>query len=113
MYKIRKVEKFTILQHTETANLDPEKFRQFGYEGNSEEEFLTFIEDLDIDDVYDDLDEETRSELSGIKMDYSWFEYYNTAWDGENSWFEIGEENPNWTKTGGFEIRHSTSGDYN
>jgi len=38
MYKIRKVEKFTILQHTETANLDPEKFRQFGYEGNSEEE---------------------------------------------------------------------------
>jgi len=46
-------------------------------------------------------------------MDYSWFEYYNTAWDGENSWFEIGEENPNWTKTGGFEIRHSTSGDYN
>jgi hypothetical protein len=108
MYQIRKVEKFTILQHSITANLDPEKFRQFGYEGNSEEEFLKYITDLDIDYISDELDKETRFELAAIKEDYEWTEYYNSAWDGEESWFEIGEENPKWTKSGGFEVRHSS-----
>jgi hypothetical protein len=108
MYQIRKVEKFTVLQHTTTANLDPEKFRQFGYEGSSEEEFLKYIDDLDLDDIYEDLDKETLNELAAIKEDFEWTEHYNSAWDGEESWLEIGEENPEWRKTGGFEIRHST-----
>lgn len=108
MYQIRKVEKFTILRHTTTSHLDPEKFRQFGYEGNSEEEFLNYIDNLDMDDVYERLDEETLNELGGIKEDYEWTEYYNSAWDGEESWLEIGKENPEWSRTGGFEVRHST-----
>ncbi len=108
MYQLRKVESYTLLQHTETANLDPEKFRKFGYEGDSEEEFLYFIQDLEFDDVYEELDEEVRNELSKIKEDYYWTEYYNSAWDGENSWYEIGKDNKEWTKTGGFEIKYST-----
>jgi hypothetical protein len=108
MYQIRKTERYTVLQHTETANLDPEKFRQFGYEGDSEEEFLNFISDLEFDDIYEDIDDETKSELSKIKEEYYWTEYYNSAWDGEESWYDIGEDNKEWTRTGGFEIRHST-----
>mgnify|MGYP000073327165 CR=1 FL=1 len=107
MYQIRKVESFTVLQHTTTANLDPEKFRQFGYEGDSEQEFLDFITELEFDEIYEELDEETRNELGSIKSDYEWTEYYNSAWDGENSWYEIGEENPEWRRTGGFEVRFS------
>jgi len=108
MYQIRKVETYTVLQHTETANLDPEKFREIGYQGNSEEEFLNFVENLEFDEVYDQLDEDTRNELSKIKEDYSWTEFYNSAWDGENSWFELGHNNPEWRKTGGFETTHTT-----
>ena len=108
MYQLRKVERFTVLQHTTTAHLDPEKFRDLGYTGNSEEEFLEFINNLDMYDVPDDFDEETRNELAGIKEDYDWTEYYNSAWDGEESWFEIGQDNPEWTRTGGFEVRHTT-----
>jgi uncharacterized protein YfbU (UPF0304 family) len=62
MYQLRKVERYTVLQHTETANIDPEKFRDLGYDGDSEEEFLNFISDLEFDEVYDQLDEETRNE---------------------------------------------------
>lgn len=108
MYQIRKVERYTALQHTETAHLDPEKFRQLGYEGDSEEEFLNFIADLDFDDVYEDLDDETRDELGKIKSEYEWIEYYNSAWDGEDSWYDIGEENDEWPRTGKFEVRHTT-----
>jgi len=108
MYQIRKVETYTVSQHTETANLDPEKFRELGYEGDSEEEFINFIAELYIDEVYDQLDEETRNELSKIKEDYSYTEFYNSAWDGENSYYEIGQDNPEWRRTGGFEMRHTT-----
>lgn len=108
MYQIRKVESYTILRHTETAYLDPEKFRQFGYNGDSEEEFLNFISELDIDDIYEDLDKETLDELVSIKEDYNYTEYYNSAWDDENSWFEIGEENKEYSKYGGFDARHTT-----
>jgi hypothetical protein len=108
MYQLRKVERYTVLQHTETANLDPEKLRDLGYDGDSEEEFLNFISDLEFDEVYDQLDEETRNELAKIKEDYSWTEHYNSAWDGEESWYDIGEDNDEWQRTGKFEIRHTT-----
>ena len=109
MYHIRKVEKFTIHQHSTCAILDPEKFRVVGYKGNSEKEFLNFIADLDLDDVYEDLDETTLNELAGIKEDFEWTEFYNSSWNGEESWFESGEPNSEWTKTGGFEVRESSN----
>ena len=108
MYQIRKVETYSVSQHSETANLDPEKFRELGYEGDSEEEFLNFIAELYFDEVYDQLDEETRTELSKIKEDVNWSEFYNSAWDGENSWFELGQDNPEYRKVGGFEMTHTT-----
>lgn len=108
MYQLRKVERYTVLQHTETANLDPEKFRDLGYDGDSEEEFLSFITDLEFDEIYDQLDEETRTELSKIKEDYSWTDYYNSAWDGEESWYDIGQDNDEWKRSGNFEVRHTT-----
>ena len=108
MYQIRKVETFSVLRHTETATLDPEKFRKFVFEGNTEEEFLNFISELDFDEVYDELDQESKDELIKIKEDYDWTEFYNSAWDEEKSWFDIGAENEEFRKTGGFEIRYTT-----
>jgi hypothetical protein len=65
MYQIRKCETYSVTSKTETANLDPEKFRNISvpYEGNSEEEFLNYISDLYIDEVYEELDKETLEEL--------------------------------------------------
>ena len=111
MYQIRKCETYSVTSKTETANLDPEKFRNISvpYEGNSEEEFLNYISELYIDEVYEELDKETLSELDKIGDDQQWEEWYNSAWDGEASWHEIGEDNPEFSRTGGFEIRHTTN----
>lgn len=110
MYQIRKCQTYSITSKTETAYLDPQKFRNLSipYEGNSEEEFLHYISELYIDDVYSELDEETLAELDKFGDNVSWTEWYNSAWDGEESWHEIGEENPEFRKSGGFDCRYST-----
>lgn len=59
-------------------------------------------------DIYEELDEETISELDKFFDNVEWEEWYNSAWDGEESWFDIGEENPEYRRTGGFEVRHTT-----
>lgn len=37
-----------------------------------------------------------------------WNEFYNSAQDGSTIWFEIGEENEELYKNGGFETKFST-----
>ena len=49
MYQIRKLEKYSVIRHSETAFLDPDDFRQYGYSGETEQEFLEFIENFDLD----------------------------------------------------------------
>jgi hypothetical protein len=111
MYQLRKLQTYTIVEHSQTANLDPEKFREFGYTGNSEAEFLNFISDLYYDDVYNQLDSETRSELSKIKEDVDWTLQYDSTSKFENSWYVIGKDNPEYTRDGEFETYHSTEQD--
>lgn len=110
MYQIRKCDTYTITRQTNVASLDPEKFRNLStpYEGESEEDFLNYISDLSMDDIQEELDEETLSEMNKFFDDADWKEWYNSAWDGEQSWFDIGEENSDFSRTGGFEVRHTT-----
>ena len=54
----------------------------------------------------------TRQKLDKFFDDIEWEEWYNSAWDGEESWFDIGEENQEYSRTGGFEVRHSTDKGY-
>lgn len=117
MYQLRKCETYSVTRQTEVANLDPEKFRNLSvpYEGESEEDFVNYIAGLDYYDIIDELresDEETANELDKFYDMADWEEWYNTAWDGENSWFEIGEANPEYRKYGGFESRFSTEQPY-
>jgi hypothetical protein len=111
MYQIRKCQTYSVTSKTKTAFLDPEKFRNLSipYEGDSEEEFVNYISELYIDDIYEELDEETFSELDKFHDNVEWEEWYNSAWDGEESWFDIGEENEEYRRTGGFEVRHTTT----
>ena len=110
MYQIRKCQEIVTYLSSPISTVDPEKFRNLStpYSGNSEQEFLEYLNDLDIDDIYDELDEDTAIELSSFYNPEEWEEYYNSTNKGENSWFEIGESNEEWRKTGGFEARHST-----
>lgn len=109
MYQLRKCLKFTSYQATKTITLDPEKFRNLSipYEGNSEEEFLKYIDEnsYDLEDIYEEMDEETSSQMEGIwQPEYE--EYSNTSWNFEDSWIEIGKENTDLRN--GFEVNHDT-----
>jgi hypothetical protein len=63
MYQIRKCQTWTVTSKTQTATLDPEKFRNLStpYEGDSEEDFVNYVSGLYLDDIYEELDEETIS----------------------------------------------------
>jgi hypothetical protein len=110
MYQLRKCETYTITRQTNVASLDPEKFRNLStpYEGESEEDFVDYISGLDYYEISSELDEETADELNKFYDDADWNEWYNSAWDGEQSWFDIGEENEEFTRTGGFDVRYTT-----
>ena len=111
MYQIRKCERYTSWQCSEVATLDPEKFKTLSipFEGETEEEFLNYISEntWEFDEIWDELDEETQNQLSSI-LDPSWTEYSNSAYKFEDSWHELGKGDETWTKTGGFEVIHST-----
>jgi len=111
MVQIRKCERYTVYNTTEVANLNPENFRNLSipFEGQTDEEFISYLENnmYDLEEIYEELDEETLSELNKF-FEPEWTEYSNTAWNGEDSWLEYGEINEEWRKTGGFEVKETT-----
>ena len=112
MYQIRKCERVTTVSHSGTALLDPENFRNISipYEGSTEEEFLQYLEEnrYELDEIWEEIDEDTMTELNKL-WEPEWTEYDNSAWHGEESWLELGEPNPEYSKYGGFETRHTTN----
>jgi len=110
MYQIRKCQEIVTYHCSPVSTVDPEKFRELSipYTGNSEKEFLDYLNDLDYDDISEELDEDTQLELYSFYYPEEWEEYFNSTNKGENSWHEIGEVNEEYTKSGGFEARHST-----
>ena len=108
MYQIRKIQNYTTYLCSDVVTLDPEKFRDlsYPYKGETEEDFLNYINGLDDDIIYDllkELDKETMEQFKLITPDYiNWKEYYNSNWDEDNSQFQIGEKDETYRKTGGF-----------
>ncbi len=109
MITIRKVERYTVLRSTETAELDPEKFKSLSipFEGDTEVEFLEYLdrnlgEFMDDEDLWNELDEETQMEF-GKLVEPEYEEFYNTAWDGEDTFLQSGED-----QGAGFVISEST-----
>jgi hypothetical protein len=110
--QIRKCERVTVYNTTEVANLNPDNFKNLSipFEGETDEEFLTYLSEnmFELYEViYEEIDEETLSELSKV-WEPEWTEYSNSAWNGEDSWLEGGVTNEEYTKTGGFEVLHTT-----
>ena len=93
MYQLRKFRDRTISDRTAVINLDPEKFRNLSipYSGNSEEEFLNYINETDFWDIESELDAHTRKELDKFYDDADWEEFHDTSWDRENTWLESGK----------------------
>ena len=113
--QIRKCERVTICYCYEVADLDPEKFRNVSvpFEGETEEDFLNYISQntWEFEDIWDEFDEETQNQLGSL-IEPEMTEYSNSAWKGEDSWHELGRVDETWTKTGGFEVNHSTDYGY-
>jgi hypothetical protein len=114
-YQIRKVEEITIWQATEVVELDPKKFKKLEenpYNGNSEEDFLKYIAEFVNKCRYDgvpyDLDSKTADELDKMIENVKWTEYANSCEKGENSWYEIGEKDESYRRSGGFNSHHDT-----
>jgi hypothetical protein len=89
MYKIRKCEKYTVERRSDTVELDPEQFRNLSipYKGNSEMEFFDYICELDIDYIYDEINEDLREKLNTFLNSDEWPEYNNDR--GDRLWFEM------------------------
>ena len=110
--QIRKCERVTVYNTTEVANLNPEDFKSisFPFEGESDEDFLVYLEEnrYELEEIWEEFGEETLNELNKL-WEPEWTEYSNSAWDGEDSWLESGEVNEKYTKTGDFEVVHTTN----
>jgi hypothetical protein len=114
-YQIRKAEQYTVWQATEVANLDPEDFKNLEenpYTGDSEEEFLKYIAEFintcRWDGFPSDLNSAATKELDKMVENVNWTEYHNSSFDGEESWYEIGEADESYRKSGGFNSRFDT-----
>ncbi len=109
MYKVRKCETYKVTRTTEVATLNPEKFRSLPtpYEGESEEDFIQYLSEIDLWDIESELDSETMKEVFKL-IEPEWNEFYNSSQDGSENWFEIGEENEEFYNNGGFETKFST-----
>ena len=123
MFTIRKVERKTIWQATTPVSLNPEifsKLKSFSYTSSLEDEsdFLNYIKDLyeldyeEKENIFQELKEsgsEDQAKLLETLFDFDMEIYSDSSYNGEDSWFESGNVNPNYRGYGGFESVVSTS----
>jgi hypothetical protein len=96
---------------SEVVSLDPEKFKNISipFDGETDEDFFNYLTQnmWDFQDIYDEFDDETWSELSAL-FEPEWTEYSNSAWKYEDTWYESGNVDEEYTRTGGFEVIQTT-----
>jgi hypothetical protein len=113
-YQIRKVEKVTIWEATDPIELNPKFFKKLKdnpYKGSTEEDFLTYIDSLrfDLPQELEDIDFETYDKLRDLfEGEMQKNIYHTTAEHSEDSWLEIGDVDPSYSKKGGFNSRFDT-----
>lgn len=113
-YYIRKVEKVTIWEATDAIELNPKFFKKLKenpYKGSTEEDFLKYIDSLryDLPQELEDIDFETYDKLNDLfEGEMEQKIYTSTAEHSEDSWLEIGEVDPSYTKHGGFNSKFDT-----
>ena len=118
-YQIRKCDTFTATRTSKIATLDPENFKDesipdyLRYTGNSESEFIVYIQnnffnDSGMYELGDYVSADVIKELSKISTPLM-EQYYNSAWNGANEWIESGKEDPELYEVGGFFVNESTN----
>lgn len=113
-YKIRKRENVTLYLSSEVVELDEDDFRDLEenpYTGNSEEDFLKYISELNYYDLEDNqhIDYAVIMELQKLGSNSNMKEFSNSAEKESNAWFELGEEDESYRKYGGFNPKVSSN----
>lgn len=112
-YKIRKRENVTQYLSGPVAELDDKPFRKLKddpYTGDSEEEFLKYISNLNLWDISDlNLKDSIKEQLEKLGPDAEMDLFGSSAEKGEDSWFESGEEDESYRRYGGFNINFSSN----
>lgn len=116
-YQIRKVLEVTSWSSSEVATLDPKNFNELEenpFTGETEQDFLKYIEEFaktcEYDGVPFDLDDQTADEIRKISgEDIKWTEFSNSSEKFENSWFQVGEVDEAYYKTGEFNAHFSSN----
>ena len=111
--QIRKCKTWTSWEATEVANLNPDKFKNLSipFQGETEEDFLNYLSSNGYElreEISHEIDKETLDELYKL-WDPVWQQYANSSSKGEDSWLESGQQNPEFRKSGGFDVHHTTN----
>ena len=110
-YQIRKRENVTLYEASEVVELDDKHFRKLKvnpYTGDSEEEFLKYISNLNLyeGETPDGLKDSVVEDLLKLGENANMETFSSSAEKYANVWFESGEIGQ--SKYGGFTVNHST-----
>ena len=111
-YTIRKRENVTLYLASEPVELEDEAFRNLEenpYTGNSEDEFVKYIENFHLHgETPAELDEENAVELQKLSFDAEMNEFDNSAQKGADTWLESGQVDKKYSRYGNFNAAFST-----
>ena len=113
-YQLRKRENVTCYLASEVVELDEDAFRQLSenpYTGNSPQDFLKYIADMDISNGTPyELDMEQTEALQNLRGDeVKMEEFSNSAQNCEDSWLELVQKDEEYVKYGGFKTDFSSN----
>lgn len=119
-YFIRKAERYTVWEATEPVALNPEDFKtiSFPFTGNSEEDFVNYIDKIYMEEdwyeIADELEQKGFKEAANALSNLFEGEasiYSDTRHNSADEWLDIGEPNEAYRKMGRFKVNHHTRND--
>ena len=115
-HQIRKAESITVYRATCVIEIDDEHFRELNdpYTGNSPEEFAEYLANKDLEELsyeVEDVDIATGDKLRDLS-ESSWEEYANSCEKGSEVYIQIGEQDEEYRKTGGFRVDEQVESRY-
>ena len=120
MVSLRRCEKYTNWEATKSFEFNPEDFRGIEksyepYEGETNEEFADYIDELlsevYVYDVCEELEElgfTSAAEMLSSLVESEMKIYSSTTDSYGELWIDMGVEDESYTKTGGFKVNYST-----